>query len=406
MKLKYQIILLYCLITLLPFQMVSCKKQQGKQVIKYETKDSFKKVAVELKPVTSNVYEELKRIHTVYPKRAMKGNGLVGVLGGVNLIAHQKGSYDVLLPIPRLVDKQVPIFYSLSVKPESALSSSRLQVREDGNAFLSLVFNADQNTELTIDWSAVVLITPMAIKENDIDPELFTVASPCVQSDSKQITDLATGLCTTNEDDELKQYCLNIRNFIANMENVAPPMSLDALGILKSGINYICTSNANLAAAFMRAQKIPCRMIATIPTNSYRLEMHRIVEYYDGGVWTAFDPSSWSESPLTNTWQNIIMAKSSISDEIASMEPRLCSMLGVPFGQEVEIMKPGLTLHGQDFFWTVAFPLAEFDVTDTIAKLTVACWQEFLQTGIISSKQIDAALATDLDSYSEKISGK
>ena len=44
MKLKYQIILLYCLITLLPFQMVSCKRQQDKQVIKYETKDSFKKV--------------------------------------------------------------------------------------------------------------------------------------------------------------------------------------------------------------------------------------------------------------------------------------------------------------------------------------------------------------------------
>ena len=41
MKLKYQIILLYCLITLLLFQIVSCKRQQGKQVIKYETKDSF-----------------------------------------------------------------------------------------------------------------------------------------------------------------------------------------------------------------------------------------------------------------------------------------------------------------------------------------------------------------------------
>ena len=406
MKLKYQIILFWCLIALLLFQMVSCKPQESNQLMEFESSESLKKAGVVLKRVESNIHKELKMTHASYPNRRMQGNGLVGVLGGVNLIVNRKGSYDVLLPIPQLVDNQVPVFYSLSVKPETVLSSCRLRVREDGNAFLNLALNADRNTKLTIDWYAVVLITPKTVKENDMKPEIFAVASPCAQSDSKQIMDLATRLWPASEDDRLKQYSLNIRKFIANMKNVAPPMSLDALGILKSGMNSICTSNANLATAFMRAQKIPCRIIATIPTSSHRIEMHRIVEYYEKGVWTAFDPSSWSESPLPNTWQNIIMVKSSIADEIASMKPRICSMLGVPFGQEIEIMNRGLTLHGQDFFWTVAFPLAEFDVTDEIAQLTVECWQEFLQTGVISLRQMNAALAGDLDLYSEKIRGK
>ena len=46
------------------------------------------------------------------------------------------------------------------------------------------------------------------------------------------------------------------------------------------------------------------------------------------------------------------------------------SALGCPFGQEVEI-SAGLTLSGNEFYWTIAAPLAQFEVNDETARLTV-----------------------------------
>ena len=58
------------------------------------------------------------------------------------------------------------------------------------------------------------------------------------------------------------------------------------------------------------------------------------------------------------------MAKTTIEDERSSMQPRMGSALGCPFGQEVELSDMALTLSGNEFYWTVAAPLAEFEVTD------------------------------------------
>lgn len=374
---------------------VACSRQEQNEVKQTET--------VERELAKSHVCSELKKFYTANQNRAMQGNGLVGVLGGVNLMTYQKGSHTIQLPMPQLVDNQVPVFYDVTVKPENVLLSKKIQVRDDKNAFLHLTLNSEKDTEISIDWYAVVLISPSLVKNDNTDPKVFAQASLCVQSDSKQIIDLSNSLRPASEDKYLKQYCTNITNFIANMEGVDFPMSLDALGILKSGMNYICTSNANLATAFMRAQKIPCRMLATIPTNAYPLEMHRIVEYYNNDVWTLFDPSFFGESNSLKPHQNVIMVKSSIKDESEAMTPRMCAMLGMPFGQEIEIMSDGLALHGQDFFWTVAFPLAEFNVSDEVTQLTVRQWENFLQTESLTSNQLNAALSSSLDSYTKKL---
>jgi len=153
----------------------------------------------------------------------------------------------------------------------------------------------------------------------------------------------------------------------------------------------------------MRARQIPCRSIATLPTISRRFEMHRILEYYDHGVWITFDPSQvYADIPL-KPWQNIIMSKTSIADEQASMKPRPGSMYGCPFGQEVELARPGLNLSGQAFFWTIAVPLAEFEVTEEANRLTADLWERYLKTGTLSEAQVKAVRARDLGHYLEAV---
>ncbi len=141
------------------------------------------------------------------------------------------------------------------------------------------------------------------------------------------------------------------------------------MGILKSGENSICTANANLATALMRSKGIACRSVAVIPPTSERLEMHRIVEWTEKDRWVSFDPSSLQTDIPAKPWQNIIMAKTTTQDEQVAMKPRRGVTLGCPYGQEIELLTPEVILAGQDFFWTMAKPMAVFDATEEAACL-------------------------------------
>jgi len=347
----------------------------------------------------TDIPEAIKTVLDAVPPRAMQGSGLAGAMGGVNLKAHQVGTYDVLLPLPQLADGQAPVFYSLGAKPKAALAACRLQERSDGNAFVNLTLNVSKGQEVAIEWSSVLLIAGKPLLENRTAPEMFRAATACAQADDSQIIELAGRLWPATG--VAQDYAANIQEFIRAVEPQKRPMSLDALGILATGQNTICTANANLACALMRARQVACRSIATLPTLSRRFEMHRIVEYCDDGTWIPFDPSGvYSAIPL-EPYQNIIMVKTSISDEQTSMKPRLGVMRGCPFGQEVEFARPGLSLFGQAFFWTVAAPLAEFDVTDEAFTLTAGVWERYLMTGTTSAAQSKAASARDLGQYLE-----
>jgi hypothetical protein len=131
--------------------------------------------------------------------------------------------------------------------------------------------------------------------------------------------------------------------------------------------------------------------------------MHRIVEYADNGAWIPFDPSSvYVDIPL-KPCQNIIMAKTTVPDEQAAMKPRAGAMVGCPLGHEVEFSRPGLNLFGSDFFWTIAAPLAEFQVTDEAVALTAQEWRRFLASGTLGAGQLKAASARDPDKYLEAL---
>lgn len=352
----------------------------------------------------AGVTDAIKAVEAAIPTRVMQGSGLAGAMGGVNLKAQRAGSYDVLLPLPQFVDSQVPVFYCLNAKPKEALSACRLQVRNDGNVFVSLKLEARKNEEVAVEWCSVILIAPGVINQDAVAPEAFREASPCAQAGSPPIVKLAGELWPPTG--TTKDYAASIQQSISRMQPRKQPRSLDAVGILESGQNTICTANANLACALMRARQIPCRSIATLPTIARRFEMHRVAEYYDHGAWTAFDPSLVNADIPLKPWQNIIMSKTELADEQASMAPRLGSMRGCPFGQEVEFAQAGLNLSGQAFFWTIAVPLAEFEVPAEAARLTADHWEHYLKTGTMSEAQIKAASARKLDDYLHSINIK
>jgi hypothetical protein len=352
----------------------------------------------------AGIPEAIKSVETSVPVKPMRGSGLAGAMGGVHLKAQTAGVYDMRLPLPQLSDGQAPLYYAVNATPATALTECRLQAPSNGNAFVTLKLNATAGQEVRLEWSCAVLIAGKSFVENRTPPGPCLAASPCAQSDDPRIKELAGQLWPSSG--QVKDYAANIQGFIRNMKRKEQPLSLDALGILKSGENGICTANANLACALMRARQIPCRSIATVPTVPRRFEMHRIVEYADNGAWIPFDPSSvYTDIPL-KPWHNIIMAKTTPDDEQLAAKPRIGAPAGCPFGHESEFCRFGLNLFGQDFFWSIAAPLAEFDVTDEAMTVTSGLWQHCLQTGSLSTAQLKATNARNLRQYLEAVKTK
>jgi len=351
--------------------------------------------------VNASIPEAIEAVESAVPPKAMQGSGLAGAMGGVHLQGQQTGSYGVRLPLPQMIDGQTPVCYSVSATPETALTECRLHAPADGNAFVTLTLDVKGGQEVRIDWSCVVLIAAKPPSGAGASPEPYLAATACVQSEDPQIKELAERLWPATG--RVRDYAAGIQTFIRDMEPKEQPASLDAVGILESGQNTICTANANLACALMRVRRIPCRSIATLPTTARRLEMHRIVEYADDGAWIPLDPSGVSMDIPLKPWQNIIMAKTTPPDEEAAMEPRAGAMIGCPLGHEVEFSRPGLNLYGSEFFWTIGAPLAEFPVTDEAVALTAREWRRFLASGVLSAGQVKAASARDPDEYLEAL---
>jgi Transglutaminase-like superfamily len=338
-----------------------------------------------------------KRIESA-PNRAMSRGGLAGAMGGVNVKVIASAPQEIILPIPQLTGGQVPVSLFVRCDPPNAVSEYRLVDREDGNVVLHARL-IGKSQDVRIEWSSVVLLSNNAVTPNPEPPEAFRSATGCVQARSAEVKKLAEELWPTTG--KPTEFAANIQRHVREMKRVAQPRSLDAVAILKSGMNGICTANANLAAALMRSKGIACRSMAVIPTNGMKLEMHRIVEFFDDGKWTAFDPSSLTADIPAKPWRNIVMTKTTTRDEETAMKPRMGVMVGCPYGQELELLTPGAMLFGQDFFWTTSKPLAEFDATEAAASDARAKWETFLKSGSIDQSSVDARTARTSEEFTE-----
>lgn len=350
------------------------------------------------------LHEELSEKVTSASTESMTKPGLVGVLGGVRAKLLKTGTHEVFLPLPQLADGQIPVCYYIRSTPRDAAVEYRLQRREELNDIVSVQLKGESNQEVQLEWSSVVLMTDKAVSSSVTDPDVYRSATACVQADASKIKALAENLWPENG--EVEDYARNIQRYVRDMKRAKQPRSLDALGILDSGMNGICTANANLALALMRAKGIGSRSMAVIPPTSQRLEMHRIVEYSDNDQWHYFDPSSLHSDVPMKPWQTVITAKTTVADENLAMKPRMGAMVGCPYGQELELLSTGVTLWGQDFFWTIAKPLAEFQPDDDAVTLAKDAWNRYLQKGVLSEEQINVAAASNSTDLSETLNAK
>jgi hypothetical protein len=333
---------------------------------------------------------DLEKSIAAAPQLAMNKSGLAGAMGGAHIRVTSSESQEILLPIPQLVDGQVPIAFFMRSTPPDAATEFRLVKGADGHVAV-LVRLAGKNQDVQIAWASVVLLAADTIIPNRTPAEPYRKATACVQSQADAITQLA--MQTWPKSGKASEFAANIQKYIGGMKRTAQPKSLDALEILKSGDNGICTANANLAAALMRSKGFACRSLAVVPTIAQRVEMHRIVEFFDKDRWVPFDPTSLHTDIPARPWRHVIMARTTIQDEQTAMKPRMGAMVGCPYGQEIELRTPGVNLVGQDMFWTVAKPLALFEPTEPATRLAAEAWTRYLETGTLSSGQLRAGAA-------------
>lgn len=348
-------------------------------------------------------HAELDKAITVSASRVMKQSGVAGVTGGAHLKLTSGSPQEVLLPIPQLADGQVPLCYFIRCTPHDAVEEFRLRKRDECNVVVSVRLKGGDR-EVQLAWSSVVLLTPRSATQNSTSPNRYCEATPCAQAKADEIAKLAADLWPGTG--KAADFAANIQRHMQRTKRKGQPRSADALGILRSGENSICTANANLAAALMRAKGMACRSVAVVPPISRRLEMHRVVEFFDDNQWQPFDPSSLQTDIPAKPWQNIIMAKTTMWDEQVSMKPRMGSMLGCPWGQEAEILSSGIALWGQDFFWSMAKPLAEFESTNDTVRLAAEGWKRYLETGILTQGQLKAVSAKTAAALSEELRTK
>ncbi len=329
------------------------------------------------------------------------GEGLAGATGGSRVKFLRSGLHELIIVLPQSDPNQVPVAYALAVSPENAAREFRLRTRSGGDIVAGIRLDGERGEEVEIRWAAAVLLSSRPSGPEPGDPGEYLRATACVQSGEREIRKLARQLRPGNGDPDA--YAAAIQRFIAGMKQVKPPRSLDAAAILESGANWICTANANLAAALLRAGGIPARSLAVIPTDGQRMELHRIVKYYSGGRWRAFDPSSLIPGIPVDPARYLVMSRTTIADEEAAMKPRMGITRGVPYGQELEFLDGGLAFSGTDFFWTTARPLAGFKVGGKAFQRAAAGWRRFLQSGKLSPGQVRAAAAGNAEDFSAAV---
>jgi hypothetical protein len=345
-------------------------------------------------------HAELDKALTAAPAAVMKQSGLAGIMGGVHLKLTSGSPQEVMLPIPQLTDGQVPVCYFIRCTPPDAADDFRLRKRENCNVVVSVRLVGGRR-DIQLAWSAVVLLVLGAATPNTTPPEPYRAATPCVQSQAAEVAKLAADLWPGNGN--VAEFAAKIQRHIQQTKRKGQTRSLDALGILRSGENTICTANANLAAALMRAKGIACRSVAVVPPISQRLEMHRIVEFFDDNRWQSFDPSSLQTDIPAKPWQNIIMAKTTVWDEQMAAKPRVSTMLGCPYGQEAEMLSSGIILWGQDLFWSMAKPLAEFEPNDEAVRSAAEALNSYLETGTLTRGQLKAACSKTAAALAEDL---
>jgi hypothetical protein len=310
---------------------------------------------------------------------AFPAGGLCGVRGATTVKLGGKAPVVLQLPMPQQTLAQVPIVYTVEATPAAAVQSLLVQYEPDVGTVLLATLQGKNGSEVTLAWAAVVLLAERQLTDDGKLAAALLTATPCAQADDAELVAAAKALAPAGA--TAVELATAMHRLLPQQPAKQRPQGFDARSRWRGGEHGICTMNANLAVALLRARAVPARSLAVVPSTGQKLEMHRIVEWFTDGQFQRFDPSLvHAEVPMRMS-QSVVMATTSIAAEQRAGKLRMLAPLGCPWGQEVELIRGAAMLHGAEFYWTRAVPLAAFAADDAAFAAAAAAWQQFLRAG-------------------------
>jgi hypothetical protein len=334
------------------------------------------------------------------PQLELADGGLCGLLGGATVKLGSGAATVLQVPLPQELAGQVPLAFTCVVEPADVWRGAAL-VREPGQSVaLQVTLQAPRSLgmlfgrgpEVKVAWSGVVLLAerPEPVVADAVAD--YLAATPCAPAEHADL--VASSKAIAPPETSPAELAVRLQTWIASRRPLVRPRTLDALSLLSAGNHGICTVNANFAAAVLRQRGVPAQLLAVVPTNGMRLEMHRIVAWHEAGRWQRFDPSGVHADVPMRTSHSVVVACTSIADERGAGQPRGAAPIGCPWGQELEVVRGAAAPSGPEFFWTQARPLLAFAADDRQLAAARAAWRQFLATGRLPEAATRAAAAT------------
>ncbi|MHC4942361.1 MAG: transglutaminase-like domain-containing protein [Planctomycetota bacterium] len=262
--------------------------------------------------------------------RELTGPGVILATAGLAVKPSEAGGTGrVTFALPGTYPKQVPLTFDLHVNPPEALKDFHWRLREDGNNWLCDVLLAPPEEGAGIRWESLVLVggdpRTTRLKEAS-EPEApksvshWTYPTACVQSEDPKIRIKADELARIAEE-HVEAYVKAVLAFTSmNRGDGTRLDSQDAVKALECGGSR--ASRANLAAALLRRQGIPARLLTNLATWSGPEFGHWLVEYWHPGEgWVRTDPAMGKMEPAD--WKHVILNVVNPEDEDMAFAPSL-----------------------------------------------------------------------------------
>lgn len=249
---------------------------------------------------------------------------------------------EILVPMPLLWHSQIPVSFRLWSEPEGWVRSVTLKPLAEGGMVADVQLRGGtRGQSFDLFWHGDVLISPSAA--SPIPPDI-TLPLKAIPAEARPWT-RATWCCNF-DDPELAKAAHAIREKAGNSAAAVIAQTLDLMerthrnakapSTCQRASNaltqrVVCTGNANLGAALLRAQGIPARIVAGYPLWAGPLQTHYIVEYWlpDTG-WRLMETTECTDDPPP--WNQVEVAL--VSPQGESQEkagPRASAGCAVPY---------------------------------------------------------------------------
>lgn len=273
----------------------------------------------------------------------MNAPGIAYAEGNYILSASQRIKFCTMtFPLPIAYNMQAPISFEFQTEPEGRIYQWHVKTCGIHNWMAEIIFHAIEAGEtLKFSWNSYVLLGD---KESCSIPDKIEIGSKELPDETKQWLTPTVSVQSNhpeirNKAQELRQSSNNLLELVQKVVQftwalqVKDFKTVDALEALHKGGG--CTSRANLAAALLRANQIPARLLATYPTWSAPLQTHYIVEAYASKYgWFWIEPMLGKI--FMKPYTNIVVSVIEPADEQASFAPGW-GMRGVPRGSVTQI---------------------------------------------------------------------